>query len=50
MLSVPEIEVRPVVKDNWNDVAMLFEERGGPHYCWCSLYRFSGAMAPTSKA
>ena len=34
------IGVRPVTRDTWRDFARLFEARGGPHHCWCSLYRF----------
>ena len=43
------IEVRPVTGERWADLARLFEARGGPHYCWCALYRFRSARG-TSKA
>jgi GNAT superfamily N-acetyltransferase len=32
--------VRPVTRENFDDFAALFEARGGPHYCWCTSYRF----------
>jgi len=25
--------------DNWRDLEMLFESRGGPHNCWCMVWR-----------
>jgi GNAT superfamily N-acetyltransferase len=31
-----------VTRGNWNDFVALFEARGGPHFCWCSVYRFPG--------
>jgi predicted GNAT family acetyltransferase len=37
---VADISVRPVTAGNWADFARLFEARGSPHYCWCSIYRF----------
>lgn len=38
-----EFDTRPVTTENWNDFVALFEARGGPHYCWCRTYRFSGS-------
>ena len=38
---MPEFVIRPVTAENWADFAALFEARGGPHYCWCTIYRFS---------
>jgi hypothetical protein len=38
---MPEFAVRPVTPENWTDFAALFEARGGPHYCWCTIHRFS---------
>jgi len=35
-----KILVRPVASDNWDDFVRLFEARGGPHYCFCTPYRF----------
>ena len=34
------IVVRPVARENFDDFTALFEARGGPHYCWCTPYRF----------
>jgi GNAT superfamily N-acetyltransferase len=30
---------------NWVDLERLFEGRGGPHYCWCMLWRLSSVQA-----
>jgi GNAT superfamily N-acetyltransferase len=30
-----------VTAASWKDFVQLFEERGRPHYCWCSPYRFA---------
>lgn len=30
---------RPVEQENWADLERLFEGRGGPFYCWCTLWR-----------
>lgn len=35
--------MRPVTPETWEDFTRLFEARGGPHYCWCSVYRFPDA-------
>jgi GNAT superfamily N-acetyltransferase len=37
-----DLRIRPVTDKNWVDFAALFEGRGGPHYCWCSVHRFAG--------
>ena len=34
-----KLEFRAVGPDDWPDVARLFEARGGPKYCWCTLWR-----------
>jgi GNAT superfamily N-acetyltransferase len=31
--------IEPVTAANWSDFAALFEARGAPHYCWCTVYR-----------
>lgn len=43
--------MRPVTRDNFDDFAALFEARGGPHYCWCTPYRFRdvGSMSNAQK-
>lgn len=33
------LEIRPVGQGNWHDLEVLFESRGGPHYCWCMAWR-----------
>jgi GNAT superfamily N-acetyltransferase len=37
---MPDFDIRPVTAKNWDDFTGLFEARGGPHYCWCSIHRF----------
>lgn len=29
----------PVERTRWHDLQTLFEGRGGPHYCWCMVWR-----------
>jgi GNAT superfamily N-acetyltransferase len=42
------IRVRPVTRHNWDDFVRLFEAKGSPHYCWCTLYRLPGNSNLTS--
>ena len=37
--------IHPVDPDRWDDLARLFESRGGPKNCWCMIWRASGAEA-----
>jgi GNAT superfamily N-acetyltransferase len=37
------IVVRPVTASTWDDFVQLFESRGSPHYCWCTVHRFADA-------
>ncbi len=30
---------KAVDKSNWDDLEKLFESRGGPHSCWCMVWR-----------
>lgn len=32
-------QFRTVTPENWNDLAALFEGRGGPKQCWCMVWR-----------
>ncbi len=34
-----KLEFHPVTEERWDDFEQLFECRGGPHYCWCMLWR-----------
>jgi len=34
--------VRAVSAERWTDFEQLFTARGGPHYCWCAVYRLPG--------
>ena len=34
-----ELEFRSVNKESWDDFENLFESKGGPHYCWCTVWR-----------
>ena len=31
--------IKPVGLDNWPDLEVLFESKGGPHPCWCMVWR-----------
>lgn len=33
------ISFREVTSNNWDDLVQLFESRGGPHACWCMVWR-----------
>lgn len=34
-----ELHYKPVDKSNWVDLEILFESKGGPHDCWCMVWR-----------
>ena len=36
--SLP-LDFFPVDQDRWKDLEKLFESRGGPHFCWCMVWR-----------
>lgn len=44
------LELRPVDENNWDDLALLFEERGGPKNCWCMAWRAKPAEAKRGSA
>ena len=33
------LDFRPVTAENWDDMERFFEARGGPHPCWCMVWR-----------
>ena len=33
------MEIRPLTPETFDDLAALFEARGGPDYCWCRVWR-----------
>ena len=41
--NATNVHVRPVTGETWADFTRLFQDRGGPHYCWCTLHRFRGS-------
>jgi GNAT superfamily N-acetyltransferase len=43
------IEFTAVGRDNWDEFESFFERRGGPHYCWCMLWRPDGKPDAVSK-
>ncbi len=45
---MPRFDVRPVTAGNWPDFERLFSARGGPHYCWCTPYRFRDVQGLSS--
>ena len=49
-MDTARFEVREVDRDRWDDLAALFEARGGPHYCWCMAWRKKPANAESGKA
>jgi len=34
-----EFHYKPIDKSNWYDLEKLFESKGGPHNCWCMVWR-----------
>jgi GNAT superfamily N-acetyltransferase len=37
-----ELAVHPMTPDRWDDLVMLFGERGASSGCWCMFFRLSG--------
>jgi len=38
-MSEDRFEFKGVDKSRWGDLTALFEARGGPHNCWCMVWR-----------
>lgn len=38
------ITFRPVTSESWRDFEKLFESRGGPKSCWCTVWRTVEAL------
>lgn len=36
---IDKVEFRPVTPETWPDFEKLFESRGGPKSCWCTVWR-----------
>ena len=34
-----DLTFKAVDQHNWKDLEKLFESRGGPHNCWCMVWR-----------
>jgi len=34
-----DLKFYPVTIDRWTDFEQLFESKGGPHNCWCTVWR-----------
>ncbi len=39
MNNISDLHYIPVNKSNWPDLEKLFECKGGPHNCWCMVWR-----------
>jgi GNAT superfamily N-acetyltransferase len=37
-----ELEIHPLTRDRWDDLADLFDRPGDPKGCWCMFYRVPG--------
>ena len=44
-MSAPHVTFQEVDQANWNDLAALFDGRGGPKNCWCMAWRKKPAAA-----
>lgn len=49
-MSDTELTFAPVDQSNWTDLETLFEQRGGPHHCWCMAWRPMPAKDRRDKA
>lgn len=50
MNPTPRLTFEPVTTDNWRDMEVLFETRGGPKHCWCMVWRRSSEEAKNQEA
>jgi GNAT superfamily N-acetyltransferase len=50
MSTRPDLHIREVDRNNWDDFVSLFEGPGGPKYCWCMAWRAKGAEAKEMTA
>jgi GNAT superfamily N-acetyltransferase len=39
--SQMKLDFHPVTSDRWSDFEELFECKGGPHNCWCMVWRIN---------
>jgi GNAT superfamily N-acetyltransferase len=46
---IDKAEFRPVTPENWHDFEKLFESRGGPKSCWCTVWRSVEALAAAER-
>ena len=37
-----ELQIHPLTRDRWDDLATLFDRPGDPKGCWCMFYRVRG--------
>jgi len=44
-----KVEFRPVTPENWHDFEKLFESRGGPKSCWCTVWRTVEASSTAER-
>jgi GNAT superfamily N-acetyltransferase len=42
--------VKPVTQATWVDFEALFEDKGGPKYCWCNAWRPMEGRSSADKA
>lgn len=43
------MQYAPVTSRNFDDLAALFESRGGPDYCWCMAWRAKDKVVTRTK-
>ena len=48
--AADRLVVREVDERRWDDLARLFEARGGPKHCWCMVWRAKEAEARNTDA
>jgi GNAT superfamily N-acetyltransferase len=45
-----ELTFAAVDESNWIDLERLFEDRGGPHNCWCMVWRRAAGKSSLTKS
>lgn len=49
-MTPSKLRIQPVGDANWSDMEALFENKGGPKYCWCMAWRPMAGRATADNA
>lgn len=50
MATAPTLDIVPLTRERFADLAKLFEEGGDPRWCWCTYFRVRGRDWSNSTA